>query len=151
LVQVALVIGVFCDRKIPERLKSKIYRAVVRPVAIDEDAALHGMDRIRNDVIRQMFGVAPIADKMRETRLRWYGHIDRELEVSRKRYRGRPKQRWSDTLHTDLKVAGVHPDLALDSERWRHGTRTADSAARKKKKKKCEACFQAKTARGFED
>ncbi|VDO72475.1 unnamed protein product [Heligmosomoides polygyrus] len=27
--------------------------------------------RIRNDVIRQKFGVASIADKMREARLRW--------------------------------------------------------------------------------
>ncbi|VDO62207.1 unnamed protein product [Heligmosomoides polygyrus] len=26
--------GVLCDRKIPEHLKSKIYRAVVRPVAM---------------------------------------------------------------------------------------------------------------------
>ncbi|VDO35597.1 unnamed protein product [Heligmosomoides polygyrus] len=26
--------GVLCDKKIPERLKSKIYRAVVRPVAV---------------------------------------------------------------------------------------------------------------------
>ncbi|VDP55703.1 unnamed protein product [Heligmosomoides polygyrus] len=32
------------------------------------------MDRI-NDVIRQKFGVAPIADKVREARLRWYGHV----------------------------------------------------------------------------
>ncbi|VDP15689.1 unnamed protein product [Heligmosomoides polygyrus] len=32
------------------------------------------MDCIRNDVIRQKFGVAPIADKMREARLRcWKG------------------------------------------------------------------------------
>ncbi|VDP00220.1 unnamed protein product [Heligmosomoides polygyrus] len=33
------------------------------------------MERIRNDTIRQKFGVAPIADKMREARLRWYGHV----------------------------------------------------------------------------
>ncbi|VDO60178.1 unnamed protein product [Heligmosomoides polygyrus] len=75
--------------------RSKIYRAVVRPVAmygaecwtatkevetrlsVMETKMLHWtagvtrMDRIRNDVIRQKFGIAPIADKMREARLRW--------------------------------------------------------------------------------
>ncbi|VDO80769.1 unnamed protein product [Heligmosomoides polygyrus] len=127
--------GVLCDRKIPEHLKSKIYRAVVRPVAmygaecwpatkevetrlsvmetkmLRWTAGVTRMDRIRNDAIRQKFGVAPIADKMREARLRWYGHVLRgkedsvrkvglELDVFGKRPRGRPKQRWSDTLHT---------------------------------------------------
>ncbi|VDP09280.1 unnamed protein product [Heligmosomoides polygyrus] len=64
---------------------------------------------------------------MREARLRWYGHVLRgeedsvrkiglNFEVIGKRPRGRPKQRWANTLHTDLKVAGVHPDLALDRE-----------------------------------
>ncbi|VDP39796.1 unnamed protein product [Heligmosomoides polygyrus] len=120
--------GVLCDRKIPEHLKSKIYRTVVRPVAIYGaecwpatkevetrlsvmetkmlrwTAGVTRMDRIRNDAIRQKFGVAPIADKMREARLRWYGHVLRgkedsvrkiglELEVAGKRPRGRPKQR----------------------------------------------------------
>ncbi|VDP34171.1 unnamed protein product [Heligmosomoides polygyrus] len=40
------------------------------------------MDRVRNDVIRQKFGVAPIADKVREARLRWYGHVLRGKEDS---------------------------------------------------------------------
>ncbi|VDP05570.1 unnamed protein product [Heligmosomoides polygyrus] len=40
------------------------------------------MDRIRNDVIRQKFGVAPIAGNMREARLRWYGHVLRGEEDS---------------------------------------------------------------------
>ncbi|VDO68885.1 unnamed protein product [Heligmosomoides polygyrus] len=98
--------GVLCDRKIPERLKSKIYRAVVRPVAMYGAecwpatkevetrlsvmetkmlrwmAGVTRMDRIRSDVIRQKFGVAPIADKMREARLRWYGHVLRGKEDS---------------------------------------------------------------------
>ncbi|VDP40575.1 unnamed protein product [Heligmosomoides polygyrus] len=71
------------------------------------------MDRIRNDAIRQKIGVAPIADKMREARQRWYGHVLRgkedsvgkiglNFEVSEKRPRGRPKQRWADTLHKDI-------------------------------------------------
>ncbi|VDP15302.1 unnamed protein product [Heligmosomoides polygyrus] len=143
--------GVLCDRKIPERLKSKIYRAVVRPVAMYGSecwpatrevetrlsvmetkmlrwtAGVTRMDRIRNDAIRQKFGVAPITDKMREARLRWYSHVLRgkddrvrkiglNFEVIGKRPRGRPKQRWLDTLHADLKITGVYPDLALDRE-----------------------------------
>ena len=34
-------------------------------------------DRIRNKVIRDLVKVAPIEDKMRETRLRWFGHVKR--------------------------------------------------------------------------
>ncbi|VDO92280.1 unnamed protein product [Heligmosomoides polygyrus] len=76
------------DAKIPEHFKSKIYRAVVRPVAmygtecwsatkeaetrlsVTKTKMLHRtagvtlMGRIRNDAIRQKFGVAPIADKI---------------------------------------------------------------------------------------
>ena len=35
------------------------------------------MDRIRNMVVRERVGVVPLEDKMRETRLRWFGHIKR--------------------------------------------------------------------------
>ncbi|VDO98221.1 unnamed protein product [Heligmosomoides polygyrus] len=103
------------------------------------------MDRIRNDVIGQKFGVAPIADKMREARLRWYGHvlrgkqdsarkIDLNFEVKEKQPRRRPKQHWADALYKDLEVAGVHPDLAMDRERWRHDTRTANPATKRDKR-----------------
>uniref|UniRef100_A0A183GXA0 FHA domain-containing protein n=1 Tax=Heligmosomoides polygyrus TaxID=6339 RepID=A0A183GXA0_HELPZ len=87
--------------------------------------------------IRQRFSVAPIAEKLREARLRWYGHVLRanddtvckiglNLEDPGKRPRGRPKQRWLDTLHLELKMASVHPDQAFDWENWRHHTRRAD-------------------------
>ncbi|KIH51948.1 hypothetical protein ANCDUO_17957 [Ancylostoma duodenale] len=33
------------------------------------------LDRICNQDIRQRFGVAPITEKLREARLRWYGHV----------------------------------------------------------------------------
>jgi len=33
--------------------------------------------RIRNAVIRDLVKVALIGDKMRETRLRWFGHVKR--------------------------------------------------------------------------
>jgi len=33
------------------------------------------VDRIRNVVIRKRVGVVPLEQKLRETRLRWFGHI----------------------------------------------------------------------------
>ena len=35
------------------------------------------VDRIRNEIIRYLAKVAPIKDKMREIRLRWFGHVKR--------------------------------------------------------------------------
>ena len=35
------------------------------------------VDRLRNEVIRDLVKVAPIKDKMRETRLRWFGYVKR--------------------------------------------------------------------------
>jgi hypothetical protein len=35
-------------------------------------------DRIRNDDIRDKFGVAPIQEKLVQHRLRWFGHIQRK-------------------------------------------------------------------------
>ncbi|VDP37763.1 unnamed protein product [Heligmosomoides polygyrus] len=63
-------------------------------------AGVTRLDRVRNDAIRQRFGIAPIAEKLREARLRWYGHVLRanddtvrkiglNLEVPGKRPRGR--------------------------------------------------------------
>ncbi|VDO63636.1 unnamed protein product [Heligmosomoides polygyrus] len=95
------------------------------------------------DTIRLKFSVAPIADKMREAYLRWYDHVLRrkedsaktcktglKLEVSGKRPR---EQHWADTLHVDKKVAGGHPHLALDRERWRHDTSKADPTMKRGK------------------
>uniref|UniRef100_W6NDH4 Uncharacterized protein LOC100840703 n=1 Tax=Haemonchus contortus TaxID=6289 RepID=W6NDH4_HAECO len=155
--------GVLCDKNIPERPKSKIYRTVIRPVAIygaecwpttkEEEARLSVMetkmlrwtagvtrlDRISNDTIRERFGVAPIVDKMRKARPRWYDHVLRadegsvrkiglNLDVSGKRSRARPKQRWLDTLHEDLKTVNIHPDQAFNWEKWCQHVRKADPA-----------------------
>ena len=60
-------------------------------------------DRKRNDDIRLILGVECITDKVREARLRWYGHIQRreeddcvkrilEANVGGQRSRGRQAQ-----------------------------------------------------------
>ena len=37
------------------------------------------LDRIKNEVIREKLGVSPIENKMRELRIRWFGHIKRRI------------------------------------------------------------------------
>ncbi len=91
--------GVMCDRKMPRHLKSKIYKTVIRPVApygsqtwamtkkVENtmnvlemriarwSLGVTRLDRIPNDAIRHQLGIAPITEKLREGRLRWYGHV----------------------------------------------------------------------------
>ena len=40
------------------------------------------LDRIRNEVIRSLVEVAPIEEKLREMRLRWFGHVKRRSEAA---------------------------------------------------------------------
>ena len=78
-------------------------------------------DHIRNDDIRDRYGVTPITRKLREARLRWYGHALRandnslaktglNIDIPGKRPKGRPKQQWLDAPHADLRAARLHPD-----------------------------------------
>ncbi|VDP18818.1 unnamed protein product [Heligmosomoides polygyrus] len=114
--------GVLCDRKIPERLKSKIYRTVFGPVAmygaecwpvtkevetrlsvmetkmLRWTAGVTLMDRIRNDAIRQKFDADPIATKMREARLvrprsAWKGDSVRKIGLNFEIIGRRPRGR----------------------------------------------------------
>ncbi len=147
--------GVLCDRSIPLKLKGKFYRTAIRPVllygtecwaskkehvqkvGVTEMRMLRWMcgntlrDRIRNEVIRQKVGVADIASKLRENRLRWFGHVRRRPQgapVRRveewdqgdfKRGRGRPKMTWWEGVRKDLKQLDLQESEALDRREWR--------------------------------
>ncbi|KAM1972786.1 hypothetical protein TB1_018577 [Malus domestica] len=74
--------------------------------------------KIRNEDIRGKVGVAEIEGKMRENRLRWFGHVQRRptdapirrcdygTEVQGRRGRGRPRKTLEETLRKDLRVLG---------------------------------------------
>ncbi|KAK3508786.1 hypothetical protein QTP70_007626 [Hemibagrus guttatus] len=93
--------GVLCDRKISARIKGKVYRTVVRVAMLYglETVSLRKrqeselevaelkmlrfslgvtrLDRIRNEYIRGTAHVGRLGDKVREARLRWFGHVQR--------------------------------------------------------------------------
>ena len=75
-------------------------------------------DKIRNDYIRGTVKVERLGMKMREGRLRWYGHVMRrdqkyvgrkmmEMEVPGRRKRGRPKRRFLDVVKKDTGEVGA--------------------------------------------
>ncbi|KAK3525203.1 hypothetical protein QTP86_023254 [Hemibagrus guttatus] len=148
------VSGVLCDRKISARIKGKVYRTVVRPAMLYglETVSLRKrqeselevaelkmlrfslgvtrLDRIRNEYIRGTAHVGRLGDKVREARLRWFGHVQRreseyigrrmlDMELPGRRQRGRPKRRYMDGINEDMKLVGARVEDAEDRDRWR--------------------------------
>ena len=95
------VSGVICDRRLPARVKGKVYSTVVRPamvygletVAVTnkqvEEVEIAEMktfrfamgvtrkDKIKNEYIRSTVKVERLGMKIRKGRLSWYGHVMR--------------------------------------------------------------------------
>ena len=93
--------GVLYDRKIPLRLKAKVYEAIIRPaltygcecwamkvtnkrkIATTEMRMLRGIlgvsrrEHMRNEDILRILHITPIDEVMRGGRLRWFGHVQR--------------------------------------------------------------------------
>ena len=87
-------------------------------------------DKIRNEHIRSTVKVEQLGMKMREGRLRWYGHVMRrdqeyvgrkmmEMELPGKRRRGRPKRRFLDAVKEDMQEVGVKETDVEDRKMWR--------------------------------
>ncbi|PHT42859.1 hypothetical protein CQW23_16884 [Capsicum baccatum] len=83
-------------------------------------------DRVRNETIREKVGVTPVECKMREVRLRWFGHVKRrgmDAPVRRcerlaldgfRRGRGRPKKYWGEVIRRDMEQLQLTEDMTLD-------------------------------------
>ncbi|PHT63712.1 UDP-glucose:glycoprotein glucosyltransferase [Capsicum annuum] len=83
-------------------------------------------DRVRNEIIREKVGVVSVEDKMREVRLRWFGHVMRrgmDAPVRRcerlaldgfKRGRDRPKKYWREVIKRDMEQLQLTEDMTLD-------------------------------------
>ncbi|PKA57507.1 ataxia telangiectasia mutated family protein [Apostasia shenzhenica] len=69
-------------------------------------------DKMRNEYIRQKVGVALIEDNLRESRLRWFGHIDRRAIVALVR-----KIELLDLAHIQ-RGREIKEDLARNYKEW---------------------------------
>ncbi|GKD73211.1 retrovirus-related pol polyprotein LINE-1 [Tanacetum coccineum] len=140
---------VLCDRRIPLKLKRKFYKVAIRPamlygskcwpitkaqanrIKVVELRMLRWtcgktmVDMISNGVFRAGLDVDSIIDKMREGRLRWFGHVKRKPQnapvrrveamlVEGSRRRGRPKLRWEDRLKQDMMELLLSVDMTSD-------------------------------------
>ncbi|KAK3540238.1 hypothetical protein QTP70_028441 [Hemibagrus guttatus] len=148
-------------KKISARIKGKVYRTVVRPAMLYglETVSLRKrqeselevaelkvlrfslgvtrLDRIRNEYIRGTAYVGRLGDKVREARLRWFGHVQTreseyigrrmlDMELPGRRQRGRPKRRYMDGINEDMKLVGASVEDAEDRDRWREMIRCGD-------------------------
>ncbi|GKC09516.1 hypothetical protein Tco_1001126 [Tanacetum coccineum] len=88
------------------------------------------LDMIPNRGFRRNHQVTTVVNKMREGRLRRFGHVKRRphatpvrrvesITVEGVRRRGRPKLRWEDKLKTDLKELLMSEDMTSDRNSWR--------------------------------
>lgn len=153
--------GVICDRRIPRRLMLKLYKIVIRPVLTHvaetwalrkkkrdllyrtEMRVLRWIMRIslkekkRSDEIRKVSRVLCISVKIREQRLKWYGHVMRREDeasikkalqkpVIEKRSLGRQRKRWKDTIKKDMERKGQAPDDTKDRDVWKRKIRSVN-------------------------
>ena len=95
------------------------------------------MDRIKNQEFRDKFGVAPISGKMRENRLRWFGHVQRKtfdapvrrvksFIVEGMRSRGRLRRTWGEQIRVDLHELNLSADLTRNKSNWRRYIHVVD-------------------------
>ena len=87
-------------------------------------------DRFSCEELRARLGIKSILDVLHQRHLRWFGHVERRddnswlqkiqnLEIVGESSRGRPRKTWEQVITEDLRIKGVHRELAQNRAEWR--------------------------------
>ena len=129
--------------------KGKMYKSIVRPAMLYEMETVAVTERqlgkmevpelkmvkwalrvtrkkkIKNEYVRGTAKIAKLGDKLRNARLRWYGHVKRRKEgcvgkrmmkmaVPGRRKKGRPRSRWMNLAREDMERVGAKEGDEVD-------------------------------------
>ena len=94
-------------------------------------------DKVKSVDIRKELGMNSVQEKVREMRLRWYGHMQKmeennevravvDMRVPGKRPRGRPRGRWMDCVRRYMQALRITPEDAQERTFWKLRIRVAD-------------------------
>jgi hypothetical protein len=94
------------------------------------------MDKVQNKHTRGSMKVTPINGKIKEARMKWYGHVMRRdddhivrktLDIQEnRRGRGRPHPTWRVTVEKDMREQNLEQSTVQDRRSWRLMIRRAD-------------------------
>ena len=84
----------------------------------------------KKQIVRGTAKIAKLRDKLRNARLRWYGHVERreegymgkrmvEMAVPGRRKKGRPRRRWMDLAREDMERVGAKEGDEVDRNKWK--------------------------------
>ncbi|XP_063613159.1 uncharacterized protein LOC134786487 [Penaeus indicus] len=98
------ITGVVCDRKVPDKVKGKLHKLMIRPAMLygletvpltksqerelevaemrmmRYEVGVTRLDKIKNETTREILGIERYGEKIRESRLSWFGHVYRRDE-----------------------------------------------------------------------
>ena len=141
--------GVICDRRLPARVKEKVYSSVVRLVIVyglktvaitkkqveEMEVAEMKMLRFvmgvtRKDKIRSEYNRVTVKVERLGMKLRWCGHVMRrdqeyvgrkmmEMELPGQRKRGRPKKKFLDVVKKDMGEVGAKETDVENRTAWK--------------------------------
>ena len=88
------------------------------------------LDRKRSVDLYSLLGVQSVDEVVRQGRLRWFGHVEREIGddwvsactnvvVAGVRCVGRGRKTWYECVKDDMTVFGLHPEWAVFRDMWK--------------------------------
>ena len=148
---IGLLYRLLKDQNVPKKVKKILHTGILRPtllygsetwninkrnmaklVAADMRIVrlIHGvtiMDKIRNETLCELVGITPLDVTIKNSQIRYYGHIRRREEehptqlaltykVDGTRPTGRPRKRWHQYVDDYLKERGSSLDKAIDAK-----------------------------------